>query len=186
MPANIYLTGILIFIARICDVSLGTLRTIATVNGRTRVAFILGFIELNIWVTVIAAVIKNINASYILGFFYALGFATGNATGILIEKKLAMGSVVLRVFTETSGTKIADRIRKHGQAVTIFMGKGMKGDITMLYVACDRRDLKWILKTVKEEDPQAFYVMEHAREVSKTIEPTYYAPGGWRSILKKI
>ena len=75
--AYIIKTGLLIFFARICDVSIGTLRTIATVNGRTRIAFILGFIELNIWVTVIAAVIKNIHSSYILGFFYALGFATG-------------------------------------------------------------------------------------------------------------
>lgn len=75
---SILLTGIAIFLARIIDVSLGTLRTISIIQGRTWVSFWLGFGEIIIWLWVISTVIPQIKDIPILAIFYAFGFTFGN------------------------------------------------------------------------------------------------------------
>jgi len=125
MDVNTLLLGFLIFIARIGDVSIGTVRTIITVQGRSVLAFFLAIFELLIWITVVSTVIHKIKDQPILAFFYAFGYATGNVVGIAVERKIALGIIVLRVITRTAGKQMADRLRKMGQPVTIFQGEEM-------------------------------------------------------------
>lgn len=179
------LTGLLIFTARIGDVSIGTIRTIVTVQGRSVVAFFLGIFELLIWVTVISTVIHKLEAQPILAVFYAFGYATGNVVGIAVERKLAFGVIILRVITRTAGKQLANRLRGQGQPVTIFRGEGMNGPVDELYIACRRRNLKAILNSVNQEDPDAFYITEMARDVGKAARTANFSNSGWRSVLKK-
>ncbi len=88
--------------------------------------------------------------------FYAFGYATGNVVGIVVERKLAFGIIVLKLLTRRAGQKIADFLRGKGQPVTIFMGEGMNGPVMELYIVCHRRDLKWILPEVQKLDEQVF------------------------------
>lgn len=179
-------TGVLIFLARICDVSLGTIRTIVTVQGRGAIAFVLAIFEILIWIVVISTVVQKISDQPILAIFYALGYATGNMVGIAVERKIALGFMVLRVFTRTGGKPMTEQLRAMGQPVTVFQGEGMHGPVDELYIACRRRDLPKLLEIVKANDPEAFYIMEMARDVCRTIRPL--APecsGGWRSVFKR-
>ena len=171
MEIGVLQTGILIFFARVCDVSFGTVRTILTVQGRSILAFFFGLFEVLIWITIVSTVVLHIQESPVLVLFYAFGYATGNVVGIHVERKLAFGLMVLRVITTDSGRKMAERLRNKGLAVTIFFGEGMNGTVTELYMAIRRKDLPWILSLVKEEDPDAFYITEHARDVSKSLKP---------------
>jgi uncharacterized protein YebE (UPF0316 family) len=182
---NIFMTGMIIFVARICDVSIGTVRTIVTVQGRTVIAFFLAIFEIVIWITVASAVINQIKEKPVLVIFYALGFATGNVIGILVERRLAFGFIILKVITRNAGSAIAETLREKGQPVTLFVGEGMAGPVTELYIACRRRDLKWILSEVIKLDKKAFYVVEQARDVSKVLRPIYSPIGGWRSRQKR-
>jgi uncharacterized protein YebE (UPF0316 family) len=127
MTLHILLIGLLIFLARIADVSIGTLRTIVTVQGRSRLAFVLGFFEVTIWVTVISAMVKNIETAPLLAIFYGLGFATGNVVGIWAERRLALGHVALRVFSRITAPELPELLRANGQAVTVFTGEGRPG-----------------------------------------------------------
>jgi len=181
---HILLTGLLIFIARIVDVALGTVRIIVTVQGRSVIAFLLGICELLIWISVVSAVINKINDHPILALFYAFGYATGNVVGISLERKLALGFIILRVITRTAGRALAGCIRAMGQPVTIFRGEGMQGPVDELYIACRRRDLKRILDVVKKEDPDAFYITEMARDVSNGVRSPYLMLHGRRSGLR--
>jgi uncharacterized protein YebE (UPF0316 family) len=185
MDMHVLLTGFIIFIARICDVSIGTFRTIVTVQGRSVLAFFLAIAELLIWITVASTVIHQIKDSPILALFYALGFATGNVVGIALERKIALGMTILKVITRSAGKVIADRLRAAGQPVTVFHGEGMRGPVQELYIACRRRDVKKNLEVVMEEDPDAFYLTEMARDVRKSIRPSSYRFTGWRSIGKR-
>jgi uncharacterized protein YebE (UPF0316 family) len=182
---NILLTGLLIFFARICDVSIGTVRTIVTVQGRSVVAFFLGIGELLIWITVISTVVDKINDHPILALFYAVGFASGNVVGIAVERKLALGVMILRVITRTAGIPLAQRIREMGQAVTVFRGEGKNGPVDELYIACRRRDLNRLLDVVNQEDPEAFYITEMARDIRKAVRPSSFGYSGWRAVFKK-
>ncbi|MCU0592960.1 MAG: DUF5698 domain-containing protein [Desulfobacterales bacterium] len=185
LDAGTLLTGILIFLARICDVSLGTVRTIVTVQGRGVVAFFLAIFEILIWITVISTVVQKVASQPILALFYALGFATGNLVGIAVERKIALGFMILRVFTRTAGRALTERLRNLGQPVTVFQGEGMRGPVDELYIACRRRDLRRILSIVNEEDPESFYITEMARDVCRTIRPLSAECSGWRSVFKR-
>ncbi len=180
-----WLTGMVIFLARICDVSLGTVRTIVTVQGRGAIAFFLAIFEILIWIAVVSTVVQKISAQPILGVFYALGFATGNMVGIAVERRIALGFMILRVITRTAGRNMADRLRTMGQPVTVFRGEGMRGPVDELYIACRRRDLKRILAAVNQEDSEAFYITEMARDVRKAIRPQSVEFTGWRAVFKR-
>ena len=182
----IIITGMLVFFARICDVSIGTVRTIVTVQGRTVVAFILAIFEITIWILVASTVIHQVKEKPLLVVFYAFGYATGNVIGIMAERRLAFGLLILKVIaTRDTGDRIAEKLRKLGQPVTIFRGEGMRGPVSELYIACRRRDLKWTLPEVKAIDPEAFYVIEQARDVSKVLRPVLSPLGGWRAVHKR-
>jgi len=181
----IALTGLVIFLSRIVDVSLGTLRTISIVQGRQWMAFWLGFFEVILWLIVISTVIHKIQDTPALGIFYALGFAAGNMAGIKIEGWLALGSTILRVISKEHFHQIADHIREHGYTVTIFHGEGKYGPVAELYIVCLRRDLKTILQMVQKIEPTAFYVTEPTASVSKIYRPMMPPATGWRAVLKK-
>ena len=186
MDLPVLLTGMLVFFARIFDVSIGTVRTIVTVQGRTVVAFLLAIFEITIWILVASTVINQVKEKPILVVFYAFGYATGNVIGIMAERRLAFGMIILKVIVaKGTGDRIADILRKMGQPVTIFRGEGMRGPVSELYIACRRRDLKWILPEVKAIDSHAFYVVEQARDVSRILRPVSTPLGGWRAVHKR-
>lgn len=183
LDAATLLTGLVIFLARVIDVGLGTIRTLMIVQGRTSTAFMLGFVEISIWLWVISTVVPRIAQEPLLGVFYAFGFASGNALGIKMERRLAFGHLILRVITRHEG--LADTVRKAGFAVTTFAGQGMSGPVTELYIVCRRRDLHSIIDTVKKEDPDVFYLTEFAGAVSKVCRPFLTRPTGWRATGKR-
>lgn len=177
--------GLLVFAARVVDVSLGTLRTIAIVHGRTLMSFWLGFFEAGIWLVVVSTIVQAVSQQPVLGVIYALGFATGNLVGIWVEKLIAMGHLILRVNSSDNPGGLAAAIRNQGHLVTIFAGEGQAGPVTELSVVCRRRDLKSLLGTVTSIDPNAFYVTEQAGTVSDVCRPIMQPVTGWRAVLKK-
>ncbi|MFH1681609.1 MAG: DUF5698 domain-containing protein [Candidatus Eisenbacteria bacterium] len=179
------LLGVVVFFARVLDVSVGTMRTISIVQGKTRNAFFLGLIEVSVWLAVVAAVVNKVMEQPILGVFYAFGFSTGNVVGIKIERRLAFGHTVFRVITPEHGEEMAVAVRAAGFPVTTFVGQGMAGPVTELYIVCRRRDLKRLVPIVLDVDPSAFYITEQAGSVSKLRRPFMTPRTGWRAIFKK-
>jgi uncharacterized protein YebE (UPF0316 family) len=179
------LMGGVIFLARVTDVTLGTVRTISIVHGRTKTAFILGFFEVSMWLVVISMVVQKIVEKPILGVFYALGFSTGNVVGIMLERRLGFGHMTLRIISPNRGKDMADELRGARYGVTIFKGEGLTGPVTLLYVVCRRRDLHHILSIVNKIDPDSFHITEQAGDVSKVCAPFAQLPTGWRAIFKK-
>lgn len=180
-----WIYGLFVFLSRVVDVSLGTLRTIAIVHGRTLMAFWLGFFEAGIWLVVVSAIIQTVTQQPALGVIYALGYATGNLVGIKVEKLIAMGHLILRVITTNNSSGLAHAMRNQGYTITSFSGEGDKGPVTEYNIVCRRRDLKSLLGTVTALDPHAFYVTEQAGAVSNVCRPIMQPVTGWRAIMKK-
>lgn len=185
MDLHTLLTGLLVFMIRIVDVSLGTIRTISTVQGRTKAAFLLGFVEVSMWLAVIATIVNRVAERPILGVFYALGFSTGNVVGILLERRLAFGHVALRIITPRRAEQLARAIRKSGQSVTCFEGEGGSGVVTEVCTVCRRRDLKQLLEIVGEIVPNAFYMTEPVGSLRPVRRATMQPPTGWRAVMKR-
>lgn len=186
MSPYILFTGLLVFLARVVDVSLGTLRTISIVNGRSRIAFLLGLVEVSIWLVVISTVVQKMHDSPVLGLFYAFGFAMGNVVGIFIEKRLAMGFVAIRAITmREDGRAMAEQLRSQGHSVTVFTGEGMKGPVLELFIVSARSDSGSITRILRTMDPDIFYVSEQANVLSGYRTPGRQPIPGWRSVVKR-
>ncbi len=177
--------GAFVFAARVTDVSLGTLRTIAIVHGRTLMSFWLGFFESAIWLVVVSTIVQSVSEQPALGIIYAFGFATGNLVGIKVEKLISMGHLILRVISRKNPDRIAQKLRDQGYRVTSFKGEGKTGQVIELYIVCRRIDLKKLLKAVLSLDSEAFYVTEQAGAVSNVCRPIMQPVTGWRAVLKK-
>ena len=142
---------LLICFARVLDVSLGTLRIILVAKGTKTLAPILGFFEVLIWLIAIGQVMQNLTnvANY---FAYAAGFAIGNYLGIIMEQKLAIGVVVVRVITATDASKLIDFLKEANFGVTT-------------------SNLPLVVKHIKDFNPKAFYSVEDIRYVSEGVFP---------------
>ncbi len=101
---------LLIFFARICDVSLGTIRVIFISKGFKYIAPVIGFFEVIIWLLAIGQVMNNLTnvASYIA---YGGGFACGTLIGMIVEEKLSIGTVTVRVITRKDATDLVAYLR---------------------------------------------------------------------------
>ncbi len=186
METSVILTGLLIMFARILDVSMGTIRTIVLVQGRILLAFVLGFFEVIIWVSVVSAVISQVHESPILAVFFALGFALGNVLGILVEQKIALGPILLKLITpENRRDKIVNAFKELSLDATTFAGTGTQGPVTEIYTVCRRKDLKTIIPLLRKIDPEVFYFTEQVRDVSKMRKPLNTPMTGWRSVAKR-
>ncbi len=180
----VWLVATLIFALRIVDVSLGTCRTIAVVQGRMGTSVILGFLEVLVWITVVANVIQHASNNVWLLIAYAGGFAAGNATGIYLERWLALGMVILRIISESSGYELAEELGDMVPRVFMFDGLHNGEQMTLLYVAVRRRDAPALLEKARRIDPNLFYAVDTLRESNMLAATPLPTATGWRAPVK--
>lgn len=161
---------LLIFLARVCDVSLGTLRIILVSKGVKYLAPMVGFFEILIWLLAIGQIMQNLtNVYYYL--FYAGGFATGTLAGILVEEKLSIGLVMIRVITKRDATKLINHLKSEKYGVTTVDAEGVKGPVKIIFTVIRRENLNTVTEYIKRFNPNAFYSVEDIRSVGAAIFP---------------
>lgn len=160
----------LIFLARICDVTIGTIRIIFVSKGQKFLASFFGFFEVLIWLVAIGQIMQNLNNVFCY-IAYAAGFASGNYIGITIEEKLAMGVLIVRIFTTNEGTKLIDSLRASGFGVTSVDAQGGSGRVKIVYTVIKRKCLPEVVGIIKEFNPRAFYSVEELRSVNAGVFP---------------
>ncbi len=173
---------VLIILARICDVSLGTLRTISVVHGRAALAWVLGFCEVLIWLFAVSRVLMHLDTP-LLALAYAPGYATGNYLGVRIEDHLPLGEQVVRIFTRC-GPQLAARLREAGFRVTQFEGCGRDGLVHLLLIEIPRRQTARLLEIASRADPLCFYIIDDIR-LAANAAVLRQRSTGWRGIFKK-
>ncbi len=153
---------ILIFLARVIDVTFGTVRIIMISRGSKYIAPIFGFFEIIIWLFAISQIMQHLtNATYYLA--YAFGFAAGTYVGIIVEEKMAIGKVIIRIITKKDATDLVENLRSTGYGVTIFDGRGVTGIVKLIYMTVERKDVDEILKMINKFNPKAFFSVEEVR-----------------------
>ena len=164
------LMPLLIFLARICDVSIGTMRIIFVSKGKKYIAPILGFFEVLIWIIAISKIMQNLD-NYINYIAYAAGFAAGNYIGMIIEEKLAMGIQMIRVFIHENGPALVQSLNSNGFGATSVEAHGAKDRVYLIYTIVNRNELEKALKIIDAFNPKAFYTIEDIKSVSEGIFP---------------
>lgn len=186
MTLEVLCLGILIFLAEVAVLTLGTVRTMVTVLGESKAAFLLGCLEMILWVFGTSAVMLKVGEEPFLGVCYAVGFACGNVVGIIAEKKLALGNVVVRIISTCCGDEIAQAVRQSGFMITTVAGEGSDGPVTVQFVVCKRSDMKIVLRIAQQIDSELFYTFETAGGVSEVYSPYESRANKYLRPIKKI
>lgn len=157
---------LLIFIARLFDVSINTLRIMLVLNGKKTIAPILGFFEALIWLLAIGQIIQNIDnpLSYLA---YAAGFAAGTYIGMVIEEKLALGRVLVRVITASPMPELIEFMKDKNYRFTSVGAEGRYGKVNLLFTVMNRDLLKEFIGKVKTFNDKAFYTIESVKRISE-------------------
>ncbi len=171
-PILLYL---LIFVVKVFEVSLATLRIVLiTKDERVKGAFI-GFFEVIIWVLVVSAVLNNITDDPFKVVVYALGFAVGNYLGSRLENFLAIGDTNIEVIThKIHGKEMARFLRDHGFAVTSVDAYGMNDKREILYLHVPRKSVKTTVNLIRS-------VQQDVVITINDIKPVY---GGYRTLKR--
>jgi len=161
---------ILIFLARICDVSLQTMRIVFVSRGMKIIAPLIGFFEVLIWLAAIQQIMQNLN-NVVCYVAYAGGFAVGSFVGIHIEKRLALGMSLVRVITNKESQELVDYLRSKDYGVTNIEAEGRKGKVNIIYMIIRRREVEHVIEIIQRFNPKAFFTIETVGQVSEGIFP---------------
>ncbi|GAW91271.1 DUF2179 domain-containing protein [Calderihabitans maritimus] len=164
MTWTLVLGYLLIFLARVTDVTLGTLRMLLLVRGQRLVAAFIGFWEVIIYIFALKAVVGQLDQPFSL-FFYALGFATGNMAGSLVEAKLAIGYLTVQVITLSRPIELTMKLREEGFGVTVWEGEGREGKHHILNIILCRKHLAKLLDIINNWDEKAFITVFDNRSI---------------------
>lgn len=161
---------LLIFLARICDVTIGTIRIIMVSRGQRRLAPLLGFFEVLIWIIAISRIMQNLD-NPVCYIFYAAGFATGNYIGIWLEEKLAVGIVQLQIITRKDPTKLIEALKEAGYGITHHNAEGGTSGrwVSVIYSIVNRAEMAKVVGIIRQHNPNAFYSVGDVRFVNKDL-----------------
>ncbi|RPI40685.1 MAG: DUF2179 domain-containing protein [Methanoregulaceae archaeon] len=161
---------VMIFCARICDVTMGTLRVIFISKGIRYLAPFIGFFEVIIWLLAIGQVMNNLTnvVSYVA---YGAGFATGTYIGMYIEEKISLGLTSVRIITKEDPQELMQYLRSHNYGVTSVDGEGATGRVKMVFTIIRRQDLAHVVGIIQQFHPNAFYSVEEVKSVAEGVFP---------------
>lgn len=172
---------LLIFLARILDVSLQTIRIIAISRNIRWLAPLVGFFEVFIWLVAIGQIMKNY--SHILTYVaYSAGFATGTFIGMIITEKLSLGMVLVRIISSNGAAELKSRLREKQFGFTSLPGQGAEGPVEILFTVVRRQKLDMVFEVIKTTSPKAFFTVE---EVAQTRAGLYPLPAKMVPVKKR-
>jgi uncharacterized protein YebE (UPF0316 family) len=160
---------LLIFFARIADVSINTLRVIYMLNGRRLISTMLGFFESLIWLLAISQILQNLD-SWVSYLAYAGGFASGIYVGMRIEDRLAIGNVIVRIITQKDAARLVAQFREHKFRLTVVDAIGNFGPVNILFLIVRRQELEAVTAIVDKTNPQAVLTVEGVKSVKYLTE----------------
>jgi uncharacterized protein YebE (UPF0316 family) len=164
------LLPVLIFGAEMCVVTLATLRTIFLSRGMKYLAALLGFFEVTLWLLAIGEVMKNLSDPR-CSLAFAGGFTLGNFLGVLIEQKLALGSVVVQAITARDAGELVERLRAAHFGVTCVDGQGANGLVHIVMTVVPRKELDAVRAILREFDPNVFYSVDGLQSAAAGVTP---------------
>jgi uncharacterized protein YebE (UPF0316 family) len=152
---NIWLVAGFIFLTRVLNMAIDTVRMLTVVRGMRTITWVLGVLQTALFVLALGTVMNDLNNPLKI-IAYSVGFATGNVIGMMIEKRLAFGFVNMTIISSLRGQELAEKLRDQGHAVTEIPARGKDGSVEILECSLQRKFAPEVQRTVLEIDPSAF------------------------------
>ncbi len=174
---------LLIFLARMSDVTLATLRNIFLSKSVKYIVPFLGFFEVLIWLLAISQIMKNMH-NPVCFIAYASGYSMGIFVGIKIEERLALGLQIMRIITHKDSDKLLEELAVHNFGVTTMDAMGSKGPVKVILTVVKRKEIPLVREIIQRANPDSFYSVEDIRNVSKGVFRNGNGDGGMENLRK--
>jgi uncharacterized protein YebE (UPF0316 family) len=161
---------LLIFAAELCVVTISTVRIIAVARGMKVLAPVLGFFEISIWLFAIGKVMSNLSDP-LCYLAFAGGFTVGNYLGVLIDEKLALGTVLVRFITPRDPTALVAALKAADFGVTTLDAHGGSGPVSVVLTAVQRKELPCVAALIRRFDPNGFYSVDDLQAATRGVFP---------------
>lgn len=149
-------TVLFIFVAKVLEVTLSTIRIIIVNRGFKIQGAAVSFIELLIWVFVASQVVNDVHTAPLLGVVYALGYAVGVITGSIVEKKMAFGKVMLNIIIPLENSdEVCRYIRDQKIGLTTVKAQGLEDERVLLLLFTNRKHIYELKKGITNIQPKA-------------------------------
>lgn len=162
---------VLIFVGRIMDVSLGTIRIIFIARNLRYIAPVIGFFEVMIWLLAVRQIMQGDRINIACFVAYSAGFASGTYVGMYLENLLSIGKVLIRIITNKDACDLEEYLRSAGYGLTSIDAAGSTGPVKVVFSVVERHDIPNIVKIIERFNPHAFYTIEDVRFVSEDVVP---------------
>lgn len=159
---------ILIFLARISDQTIGTLRLIFLSKGQKFLAPFLGFFEVIIWLLTVGQIMQHLD-NVLAYIAYGGGFATGNYIGMVLEEKLSIGTVIIRIVPRNNTSELIAYLREKNYGVTSVQAQGSRGQVDIVFTIVKRKSIDQVVSIINQFNPNAFYTIEDVRSINEGI-----------------
>lgn len=159
---------LLIFLARISDQTIGTLRLIFLSKGQKMLAPFLGFFEVIIWLIAVSQIMKHLD-NVLCYVAYGGGFAMGNYIGMVIEEKLSIGNVLVRIIPKKDSRELISYLRNNNYGVTSVEAEGAMGKVDIVFTIIKRKDVEHVASIINRFNPNAFYTIEEVKAINEGI-----------------
>ena len=161
-----WLGALIIFVLRVLNITLDTLRMLFTLRGKKTLSWVFGFFVSLIFVLLLTSILSNLNSTlYILA--YAAGFATGGVVGMWIEERMAIGFTHIQIISSRRGVVLAEKLREGGFGVTEVPARGKDGMVSMLSLSVRRNQVADLEEIINECDAEAFVTSEDVRPMRR-------------------
>lgn len=157
---------IFIFLCRVCDVSLATLRSVLAAKGKKKIVPYIGFFEVLLWILAVSSILKNLN-NIMCYIAFASGYSVGIYVGLAIEEMLAIGTQVIRIITNQNSTQIVDALNAENYGVTCVNAEGARGPVKMIFTIVKRKEVPHVIEVLQKYQPNAFYSIEDCKNATQ-------------------
>ncbi|MBN1385421.1 DUF2179 domain-containing protein [Candidatus Woesearchaeota archaeon] len=181
-----FIIPVLIFCARVVDVSIGTIRVIFISRGFKYLAPVMGFFEVLIWLLAIRQILLNLSNVFCF-LAYGLGFAAGTYVGMVIEERISMGKVIIRIITGRDAVQLLDALKSKRYTFTTIGADGPDDKVKIIFTIINRHDTKKVLDLVNEYNPNAFCSIEDVRfSFDGDVSESHQRDSSFLSRMKKL
>ena len=167
ITAEIAILCLEVFICRIIDVSLGTIRMMLTVQGKSHWAAAVGFVEMMLWFMIVREALNTASDSVWTAIAFAGGFAVGTYVGGVVARNVIKRNIIVEIVTSNRNEELIRLLRKKGFAVSVVnVNSSEYGEEKyMLFVEIGSQHLKELKTVVNSIDEKAFIMVQDTKQV---------------------
>jgi len=157
---------IFIFLAKLMEVAIATVRMVLTARGNRIAASLLSAVEITIWIIVTSTVLLGLAEDPLRAVAFGLAFVVGIYLGIILEDKLALGLAQVECIAGFEEAKnITAKFRELGYGVTTFDCEGLDGKKLSVNMKVHRKDIPKVMHVLKAHE-HLFVTVTDIRKLS--------------------